>query len=252
MAADGTAYRTGHNGEEVAMRTWQVRDVMTTDVAAVREQTPYREIVDVLATRRISAVPVVDDFGRVLGVVSETDLLYKVELVGQPHEARLFEGRRRRQARVKAEAALARDLMTAPAVTTLGHVAIAAAARTMDREHVKRLPVLDDLGRLAGVVTRGDLLKVHLRPDADIRADVVQEVLRRVLAVEEGLVQVTVADGVVRLTGQLDRRSSVQIALRLAVQVSGVVQVVDELGYDIDDTVLTGVGSWSATPIGVA
>lgn len=233
------------------MRTWQVRDVMTTDVASVREDTPYRMIVDVLADRGISAVPVVDDFGRVLGVVSEADLLHKVELIGAPHEWRVFEGRHRRRARVKAEAALAHDLMTAPPVVTFGHTPIAAAAKTMDRERVKRLPVLDDLGRLSGIVTRGDLLKVHLRPDADIRADVVQEVLRRVLAVEEGLVRVTVTDGVVRLTGQLDRRSSVGIAVRLSAQVDGVVQVVNELGYDIDDTVVSGVGSWPAPPIGV-
>jgi CBS domain-containing protein len=225
---------------------------MTTDVATVREEAPYREIVDVLATRRISAVPVVDDFGRVLGVVSEADLLHKVELVGQPYEPRLFERRQRRQARVKAEAAVARDLMTAPAVTAFGHAPVVAAARSMDRERVKRLPVIDDLGRLAGIVTRGDLLKVHLRPDDDIRADVVQEVLHRVLAVEEGLVRVTVRDGTVRLTGQLDRRSSVGIAVQLAAQVSGVVQVVNELGYDIDDTVFAGVGSRPSVPIGVA
>lgn len=234
------------------MRTWQVRDVMTAEVATVREETPYREIVDVLTARRISAVPVVDEQSRVLGVVSEADLMYKVELIGEPYEPRLFEGRRRRQARVKAEAATARDLMTSPAVTTMGHTPIAAAAKTMDRQRVKRLPVVDDLGRLVGIVTRSDLLRVHLRPDADIRADVVQEVLRRVLAVEEGLVGVTVTDGVVRLTGQLDRRTSVGLAVRLAAQISGVVQVVNELGYDIDDTVVTGVGSWPGTPIGVA
>lgn len=234
------------------MRTWQVQDVMTTDVATVGEQTPYREIVDVLTSGRISAVPVVDDFGRVLGVVSEADLMHKVELIGEPYEPRLFEGRRRRQARIKAEAAVARDLMTAPAVTTLGTTTIAAAAKLMDRQHVKRLPVVDELGRLAGIVTRSDLLRVHLRPDADIRADIVQEVLRRVLAVEEGLVQVTVTDGVVRLAGQLDRRTSVGIAVRLAAQVSGVVQVVNELGYDIDDTIITGVGPLPQAPIGVA
>lgn len=233
------------------MKTWQVGDVMTTDVATVREETPYREIVDVLANRRISAVPVVDDFGRVLGVVSEGDLIHKVELIGQPYSPRLFEGRQRRQARIKAEAAVARDLMTAPAVTTVRTTPIAAAAKMMDRRHVKRLPVIDDLGRLEGIVTRSDLLRVHLRPDEDIRQDIVQEVLGRVLAVEEGLVQVTVTDGVVRLTGQLDRRTSVAIAVRLAAQVSGVVQVINELGYDIDDTIITGVGSWPNPPIGV-
>lgn len=233
------------------MRTWQVRDVMTTDVAAVGEDTPYREIIDVLTSRHVSAVPVVDDFRRVLGVVSEADLLHKVELVGEPHERRVFEGRRRRSARVKADAAIARDLMTAPAVTTYADVPLVSAAKLMHREQVKRLPVVDDLGRLAGIVTRGDLLKVHLRPDADIRRDVVEEVLRRVLAVEEGAVQVSVTDGVVRLVGQLDRHSSVEIAGRLAAQVSGVVEVVNEFGYDFDDTVFSGTASWPGYPTGV-
>ncbi|HEU4426126.1 MAG TPA: CBS domain-containing protein [Pilimelia sp.] len=230
------------------MRTWQVRDVMTTDVATVREDTPYRTIIDVVTSRNISAVPVVDDFRRVLGVVSEADLLHKVELVGEPHERRAFESRRRRHARIKADAATAQDLMTAPAVTTSPDTGIVAAAKLMDHEQVKRLPVVDDLGRLVGIVTRGDLLKVHLRPDADIRADVVQDVLRRVLAIEEGMVRVDVQDGVVTLAGQLDRRTAAELAVRLAAQVSGVVAVVDKLGFDYDDALLAGVAGTAARP----
>ncbi|MEO3746426.1 CBS domain-containing protein [Plantactinospora sp. B5E13] len=234
------------------MRTWQVCDVMSTDVATVRENTPYREIVDVLTSRRIAAVPVVDEFGYVLGVVSEGDLLHKVELIGQSHDRPVFEGRRRRTARIKADAATATPLMTTPAVTVYPHTPVVVAAKTMNRRQVKRLPVIDDLGRLVGIVTRGDLLKVHLRPDGDIRHDVVWEVLRRVLAIEEGVVQVTVRDGVVRLTGQMDRRSSVEIAGRLAAQVSGVVEVTDELGFDFDDTRMVDLGSGRATFTGVA
>lgn len=226
------------------MRTWQVRDVMTTDVATVRADTPYREIIDVVTSRRISAVPVVDDFGHVLGVVSEADLLHKVELIGEPHERRAFESRRRRQVRTKADASVARDLMTAPAVTTFADTTVVAAAKLLDHEQVKRLPVIDDLGRLVGIVTRSDLLRVHLRPDADIRADVVQDVLHRVLAIEEGMVRVEVHDGVVTLVGQLDRRTAAELAARLAAQVSGVVAVVDKLGYDYDDTFLVGIGAW--------
>jgi CBS domain-containing protein len=234
------------------MRTWQVGDVMTTDVATVDEQTPYRAIIDLMMGRHISAVPVVDDFGRVLGVVSQADLLHKVELIGEPHERRLFEGRRRHDARTKADAAVAKELMTTPAVTTFPHTPLVAAAKLMDREHVKRLPVTNDLGRLVGIVTRGDLLRVHLRPDADIRHDLMREVLQRILAVQPGMIQVTVTDGVVRLVGQLDRRTSVEIAGRLAAQVSGVVQVLNELGFDFDDTPLAGLGPWPVHPVGVA
>ncbi|MEV0156754.1 CBS domain-containing protein [Micromonospora sp. NPDC050686] len=231
------------------MRTWQVGDVMTRDVATVGEETPYREIIDVLIRRGVSGVPVVDGFRRVLGVVSEVDLLHKVEHAGRPDERRVFEGRRRRTAREKAAGLVARDLMTAPAVTTVPGASLPAAAGQLDREAVKRLPVVDDLGRLAGIVTRGDLLRVHLRTDAEIREDVVQEVLRRVLAVRDGLVTVQVRDGLVTLDGRLDRRTAVDLAGRLAAQVGGVVQVVNRIGYDVDDTALVGLPPGPVTPV---
>ncbi|MGC1211594.1 MAG: CBS domain-containing protein [Micromonospora sp.] len=231
------------------MRTWQVGDVMTRDVATVGEETPYRQIVDVLIRRGISAVPVVDNFRRVLGVVSEADLLHKIERSGHPDERRVFEGRRRRTAREKADALAAKDLMTAPAVTTQAEASLPSAARLMDKEAVKRLPVLDDLGRLVGIVTRSDLLRVHLRTDAEIREDVVQEVLRRVLAVRDGLVTVQVRGGEVTLDGRLDRRTAVELAGRLAAQVSGVVQVHNAIGYDVDDTTLMELDPVHATPV---
>ncbi|WP_262286512.1 CBS domain-containing protein [Micromonospora sp. MA102] len=231
------------------MRTWQVGDVMTRDVATVGEETPYRRIVDVLVRHGVSGVPVVDSFHRVLGVVSEADLLHKVEWAGRPDERRVFEGRRRRTAREKSTALVARDLMTAPAVTTHARATLPAAARLMDREAVKRLPVLDDLGRLVGIVTRGDLLRVHLRTDAEIREEVVREVLRRVLTVRDGLVTVQVRAGEVTLDGRLDRRSAVELAGRLAGQVGGVVAVRNAIGYDVDDTTLMELDPVHATPV---
>lgn len=222
------------------MRTWQVQDVMTTDVLSVREGTAYREIVDVLAGRHVTAVPVVDGARQVLGVVSEADLLYKVELLGRPRQRRVLANRHRREARAKATATLAGDLMTTPAVTVAPDAPLPEAARIMDERQVKRLPVVDDLGRLVGIVTRGDLLRVHLRRDVEIRRDVVDG-LRRTLGVPAGVVDVTVHGGVVTLTGQLDRWSTVHLALRLTRQVGGVVEVVDALGYAIDDAPMSAL-----------
>jgi CBS domain-containing protein len=217
------------------MRTWHVDDVMTTEVFTVREDTPYREIVDTLTGRRVSAVPVVDQHRHVVGVVSEADLLHKIEMAGGEPERRVFAGRRRRQAQEKAHGLLARDVMSAPAVTVLPRTTLTGAAKLMDDERVKRLPVTDDLGRLCGIVSRGDLLRVYLRPDLELQKDVVDEVLGHTLWVEPGMVDVTVRDGVVTLTGRTDRLSTAQLAVKLTGNVPGVVEVIDRLGYDFDD-----------------
>jgi CBS domain-containing protein len=218
------------------MRPLAVRDVMTTDVVSVREQTPYKEIVEILARRMVSAVPVVDDAQHVTGVVSEADLLRKIEFSGDETERHLFERRSRRSARAKAHGEVAAALMTAPPVTISPEASLVAAAKLMDDERVKRLPVVDDQGRLVGVVARRDLLKTHLRADAEIRDEVRGDVLRDVMAVDPNAVDIDVTDGVVTLRGRLDRRTSTAIAKRLAAGVPGVVAVVDELTWDYDDT----------------
>jgi CBS-domain-containing membrane protein len=110
------------------------------------------------------------------------------------------------------------------------------AAKVMETKRVKRLPVVDERGRLVGIVSRSDLLMVHLRPDAEIRREVREEVLERALWIDPGVVAVEVDEGVVTLSGRLDRKSSAVIAVRLTESVAGVVEVEDKLEYDRDDT----------------
>lgn len=223
------------------MKTWTVDDVMTTAVVSVASTATYRAVVDLLISRRFSAVPVVDEFQRVSGVVSEADLLRKIEYAADT-EPRLFEARRRRGDRGKALARTAAGLMSTPPVTVLTGTSIAAAARLMDAENVKRLPVVDDLGRLVGVVTRGDLLKVHLRPDEDIQADVETGALRQALTGRRGDVTVAVSAGVVTLCGTVERATTGADAVRLTRQVPGVVEVLDEISHDFDDRSILGTG----------
>jgi CBS domain-containing protein len=232
------------------MRTWHVEDVMTVDVVTVEEATPYREIVDTLTKRQISAAPVIDRDRRVVGVVSEADLLHKIEFVGAEHERRVFAGRHRRQAQAKAHGTLARDLMSQPAVTVVPGTTLTTAAKLMDEMNVKRLPVVDTLGRLAGIVSRRDLLRIYLRPDSAIHWDVLEQVLGRTLLVEPGRVAVEVHDGVVTLTGRTDRLSTAQLAVKLTRAVPGVVEVIDRLGFDFDDRQLTGASIYRPSPFG--
>jgi CBS domain-containing protein len=214
----------------------KVRDVMTDRVVAVREVTPYKEIVAALTRFGVSAVPVIDADQRVVGIVSEADLMAKVEFADAEAPYPLFERRRRRATRQKAAGDRADELMTAPAITTRPDKSIADAARLMDTEAVKRLPVVGDDGRLVGIVARSDLLRMYIRPDEAIRQEVYADVLGRVLCLEPGVVDVSVERGVVTLRGTVDRRSTAAIAVRLVHAVAGVVDAVDELGFDYDDT----------------
>ena len=216
------------------MKTWTVGDVMTVGVVSVDETASYRDVVDLLIGKRFSAVPVVDDFQRVIGVVSEADLLRKIEYGGN-EAPRIFDGSRRRGDRRKALGRTAADLMSVPAVVTFAGASITAAARQMDSEGVKRLPVVDDLGRLAGIVSRADLLKVHLRTDQEILAAIETEVLRTFLPDESATVDAAVVNGVVALSGWVDRWSSMEMAVRLSRQVPGVVDVTSTLEFRFDD-----------------
>jgi CBS-domain-containing membrane protein len=213
----------------------RVRDVMTREVVTVDEDTPFKEIAELLADCHISAVPVLDPDGRVVGIVSEADLLLKEENPQGTPGGWPFEGRRRRATRAKAAADTAVELMTAPAVTVGPDATVAEAARLLHRHLIKRLPVVDPAGPLVGIVSRADLLKVFLRADDDIAREVREEVLMLAMWVDPDSVTVKVRDGVVTLTGQLERRSLIPIAVSLVYGVDGVVDVVDRLGFEVDD-----------------
>jgi CBS-domain-containing membrane protein len=231
------------------MKLWRVADVMTREVVSVSEDTPYRDLVDLLIRRRVSAVPVVDRHERVTGVVSEADLLHKVEAAG-PVSPRIFDAWRRRGDRAKAGGRTAAEVMTSPVVSAEASLALAAAARRMQREQVKRLPVVDHEGHLIGIVARSDLLKVHLRSDSEICRDVMDEALPDASRSNGSIVRVTCADGVVTLFGRVPFRSMAERIAGLARRVPGVVDLADGLTFDIDDSMING--SDRGTPFGVA
>ncbi len=215
------------------MKRWTVRDVMTTEVVTVGEATHYKEIVQKLAAHGVSAVPVVDADGRVVGVVSEADLIHKVEFAGE--QAPLLERRWRRSGRAKATGEIAADLMSSPPIVVRPAVPLAGAAKIMDAEMVKRLPVVDGAGQLVGIVSRRDLLRVYLRDDDAIRDEILHEVLRRTLWIANDALTVTVHSGVVTLAGTVDRSSTIPLVVSLVEGVGGVTEVVDHLTYHYAD-----------------
>ena len=212
-----------------------VRDVMTTDVVSVTVDTPFKAIVDTLATYRVSAVPVVDDESKVLGVVSESDLLAKVVAGGDPR-IRVGSGRAEKaERRRKSHAETARELMHSPAVTVRPEASVVHAARIAAIEHVRRLPVVDAQGMLAGIVTRSDLLRVFLRDDRDIRKHLVSMFADQ-FCIDTSAVDISVRDGVVTLTGQVERRGLIAPLLDAVRTTAGVIGVHDSLTYRFDDT----------------
>ncbi|MEU9759195.1 CBS domain-containing protein [Streptomyces sp. NPDC047985] len=202
---------------------YTVDDVMTRAVVTVAPDTEFKEIVTTMERWKITAVPVVDDESRVVGVVSEADLLAKEEF--RAHPIGMIEQMRRLGDTAKAGSVRAGDLMSSPAVTVRPDASLPQAARLMAEQRVKRLPVVDDFGGLKGVVSRADLLKVFLRADGALAADVHREVVDRLLPAGERSVEIAVAQGVVTLSGHLHDSSLIPVAARLAQSVEGVVDV---------------------------
>jgi CBS domain-containing protein len=204
--------------------THRVRDVMTTSVVTVDRLTPYKDIVRLLTEHRVSGAPVLSMGRHVVGVVSEADLLTEEDKTARDRMANPGRFRRRPP---RHWALTAGELMTSPAITIHPDATIPGAARTMNAHHIRRLPVVDEDGRLIGVVSRRDLLGVFLRPDADIAREI-RQIFDEVLHDDPASVTTTVKNGVVVLTGGLAAEPGmVAIATRLAWSVDGVVDVVD-------------------------
>jgi CBS domain-containing protein len=220
--------------------TLTVRDVMTGTVTTVREDTDFKELVRSLQECRGGALPVVDAAGTIVGVVSEADLLLKEDLdLFAPH---LFEGRVRRIERTKAAAIYARDLMTAPAVTIRPEAHLTDAAHLMHERRVKRLFVVDTAGSLLGVVCRIDVLSGFLRADDEIAREVTR-VLHGELLLPPGTIRVAIHDGVVRLDGEVERRTLAPYLAARIRAIEGVVDVDDHVSWSYDDTVRAGFGA---------
>ena len=215
-----------------------VKDVMTTHVFAVRANAPFKEMAALLRAQRVSAFPVLDEDNKVIGVVSEADLLTKEALeYGTP---RGVSGILRHREQAKASGVTAADLLTKPAVTIGPSEPVTHAARLMYARRVKRLPVVNDDGRLIGIVSRADVLSVYARPDGQIREAIINDVIIGAVLTDPGRFTVTVTDGVVTVEGVPETAMAGRDMIEEIRHVEGVVAVRDRLDYPSDRKTAAG------------
>ena len=217
------------------MKRTLVEEVMTTPVVTAGETMPFRDLVALLYARDIGAVPVVALAGQVLGVVSSSDLTAKAAGLAAAAGPRL-QSRSRRQERCRAMARTAEELMTAPPVTIAPEATVEQAARIMRRHKVGQLPVTFRLtGRLAGIVTRSDLLRIYRRPGEEIRTEIEAEVFPHMRGADPRRLALSVRDGVVSISGRVECRSAVAGLVRAVLAVEGVVGVDEQVAFNVDD-----------------
>lgn len=220
------------------------RDVMTAQVITVRPETTVKEAAALMLAHHVSGLPVVTVEGDLVGIVTEADLLYKE--TGRERAQSFF----RRWARSGLTADVSRkvagltaiDLMSSPVVTVEEATPLHDVAALMVRRRINRVPVMRR-GRLAGIVSRADVLRAFTRPDAEM-ARTVRTALLRELWVDVGRIEVAVRDGVVRLSGVVDRRSELDLVTRWVAGLDGVIGVENRLAFEYDDRAVALGASW--------
>jgi CBS domain-containing protein len=216
----------------------EVRDVMSRGVISVRPETPLKDVARIMVERGISGVPVVDDEGAVLGVVSEADFVIKERGTEGIHRrllARFIGDSERTELEfAKVVAEHAGSAMSTPAITIDADAPLREAAALMVDRSINRLPVVEE-GRLVGIVSRADLVRAYLRGDPELEDAIRRDVLTKELWEDPSGVSVSVVDGVVHLAGTVDRRSTAALIVRHVARVAGVVAVESELGWRLDD-----------------
>jgi CBS-domain-containing membrane protein len=214
----------------------EVKDVMTTQVVAVRSGATFKEMAAALRQYRVSAFPVIDEHEKVIGIVSEADLLAKEALT----DPGVLTGMLPYGDVRKAEGLTAGDLMTPRAVTVRPEDSVEHAAQLMYFLKVKRMPVVDADGGLVGLVSRTDVLAVYDRPDDDIRAEITGNVILRGFPEDPRQFAVTVQAGVVTVHGSPETAALGHDIVRKIRHIPGVVAVHDELSYPDTYPVVAG------------
>lgn len=226
-----------------------VSDVMTSHVHVAGPQAPFKVLVRLIEENRVSAIPIVDQQGMPIGIVSEADLVLKERRQELESSEDFLHIQKRRHERAKAEGTVASEVMTSPAITIAAGTPLSEAARLMQKKNVRRLVVVDHRGRIAGIVSRSNLLQVFLRTDHELRDEVVGTLIPALIPSSPERIEVEVRSNIVTLSGEVDRKSEAEILTRLTRELDGVVDVVDHLMYGWDDTAPVAVFDGSFGPV---
>ncbi len=226
-----------------ARRHRTVADVMTRRVHVAGPMTPFKLLVRLIEENRISAIPIVNQEGIPVGLVSESDLLLKERRSELESSRDLLHPRRRHSERSKAEGLVAADVMSSPPIVVACECRLADAARLMQERNVRRLIVVEERGKIAGIVSRSDLLQVFLRSDDDLQEEIVENLIPSLMPALDPI-GVEVRYNVVTLEGEVDRKSDVAILERMTKEVDGVVGVVNRLRYRWDDSTVPASSLW--------
>jgi CBS domain-containing protein len=213
----------------------KVRDIMTTDPVKVTGNTHLKEAARLMVRHRVSGLPVVDEAGKLIGILSEGDFIRREAGRDRPQGVSLLDAVFGEGELQPVGAETVAEIMTRSVVTITPEATVGEAARVMGRRSVKRLPVVDLEGELVGIVSRSDIVGAFTKPDDVIEDEVREDVIRRLLFLDPELVQVSVDDGVVTLEGELENRTEAHLLEELSRRIAGVVRVESRLRYKVDD-----------------
>ncbi len=216
----------------------KVLDLMTTEVATVGVDTALKEAARIMVRARVSGLPVTNDEGVLVGIITEGDFLHRELELERPRRPGLLDALLGGEKPSLADAETVGEAMHTPVVTIDADATLAEAARVMAAKEVKRLPVIDGDGVVIGIISRADVVAAFTRPDEVIEDEIREDVIRRILFVDPATVGVEVEEGKIRLTGKLGTRSECRLLEELCRRLDGVVSVESELEWKVDDTKL--------------
>ncbi len=211
----------------------RVLDLMTTEVVTVTPGMSLKEAARTMTDVGVSGLPVLDEDGRIIGIITEADFLAREAGRSEPRRRRLLDALFSEPQ--VAEAETVEQAMTLDPFVIYPEASLTEAARVMVNHGVKRLPVVDAEGRLRGVISRADVVAAFTRPDDVIEDEIREDVIRRILFLEDGVVDVSVVDGVVTLQGTLPTKSDTRLLEELTRRLDGVVRLESELDFEVDD-----------------